>query len=74
MIVDIKWRLDYNVRSKQGGKTNAPIYFVSLTLKDRGLLRNVDMIATQEELQDLYDKVRDATKQIERVLKVTTDL
>jgi polycomb group RING finger protein 4 len=68
MIVDIDWRLDYSVRSRQGGAVNKPMFFVCLKVKDRGLLRNIDMIASQEELQDLHNKVRDAVKQVERVL------
>lgn len=67
-IVDIDWRLDYNLRSKLGGREAKPLYFVSLKVKDRGITRNVDMVANQEELQDLFNKVRDAVKQIERLL------
>lgn len=44
------------------------MYFVSLKVNDRGLLRNIDMIASLEEMQDLLSKVRDAVKQVERVL------
>lgn len=67
-IVDINWRLDYNVRSKQGGRENKALYFISLKIKDRGIIRSIDMIANQEELQDLFNRVRDAVKQVERVL------
>lgn len=56
-IVDIDWRLDYSVRSKHGGRNNIPMYFLSLKVRDRGLLRNVDMIASLEELQDLLASV-----------------
>lgn len=57
MIVDIDWRLDYHVRSKQGGRENKPMFFVSLKVKDRGIIKDVDMLASQEELQDLFNKV-----------------
>jgi hypothetical protein len=70
-IVDIDWRLDYNVRSKQGGRENKALYFVSLKVKDRGLVRSIDLVANQEELQDMFNKVRDAVKQVERVLNTT---
>jgi hypothetical protein len=66
--VDIDWRLDYNVRSKQGGRENKALYFVSIKVKDRGITRSIDLIANQEELQDMFNKVRDAVKQVERVL------
>ncbi len=70
-IVGIDWRLDYSVRSKHGGRENTPLFMVSLQVKDRGIIRYVDMIATQEELQDLLAKVKDAVKQVERVLSAT---
>lgn len=66
MIVDIDWRLDYSIRSKHGGRNNIPMYFVCLKVKDRGLIRNIEMIASLEEMQDLLASVRDAVKQVER--------
>mmetsp|Transcript_2631 Transcript_2631/g.4797 ORF Transcript_2631/g.4797 Transcript_2631/m.4797 type:complete len:183 (+) Transcript_2631:57-605(+) len=70
MIVGIDWRLDYSVRSKHGGRNNVPMYFVSLKVKDRGLVRNIDMIANLQEMQDMLSSVRDAVKQVERVLAI----
>ena len=57
MIVDIDWRLDYSIRSKHGGRNNIPMYFITLKVKDRGLIRNIDMIASLEEIQDLLASV-----------------
>ena len=71
-LVGVDWRLDYGIRSKHGGRGNIPIFFVTLKLKDRGIIRDVDLIASQEELQDMLAKVRDAVKQTERVLNTTT--
>lgn len=51
------WRLDYSVRSKHGGRNNSPMYFVSLKVRDRGLLRTIEMVASIEELQDMLAKV-----------------
>lgn len=68
-IVGMEWRLDYKVRSKHGGRENIPLFLISLQVKDRGLIRYVDMSATQQELEDLLGKVRDAVKQVERVTK-----
>lgn len=70
MIVGIDWRLDYSVRSKHGGRNNVPMYFVSLKVKDRGLIQNIDMIANLQEMQDMLSSVRDAVKQVERVLTI----
>jgi hypothetical protein len=33
------------------------MYFVSLKVRDRGLLRNIDMLASLEEMQDLLSTV-----------------
>ena len=71
-IVGLDWRLDHAVRSKTAGRSNEPLFFVTLTVKDRGLLRNIDMMATSEQLQDMLAKVRDAVKQCDRLLKSTT--
>jgi len=68
-IVGLDWRLDYSVRSKHGGRENAPMFFVSLRVKDRGVLKDIDMIATREEVQDLLSSVRDAVKQVERLVQ-----
>jgi hypothetical protein len=46
------------------------MFFVSLQVKDRGLIHNIDMIASREELQDMLSKVKDAVKQVERVLNM----
>jgi low affinity Fe/Cu permease len=56
-IVDIDWRLDYSIRSKQSGRNNIPMYFVNLKVKEHGLVRNIEMIASLEEMQDLLASV-----------------
>lgn len=65
-IVGVDWRIDYAIRSKSIGKINAPMFFVSLKIFDRGLYRYITMTATSEELQDLLSKVKDAVKQADR--------
>jgi hypothetical protein len=67
-VVGVDWRLDYSVKSSCGGRGNVAMFFVSLTVKDRGLLREVGFIASIEELQDLLAKVKDAVKQTDRLL------
>eukprot|EP01038_Epipyxis_sp_PR26KG_P009213 gene9213-12424_t len=67
-IIGIDWRLDYSIRSKNAGRENLPMFFIALKVKDRGIIRDIDMIATLEELQDLLSKVRDAVKQADRIV------
>jgi len=66
-IVGIDWRLDYGVRSKHSGKVNNHNYLVCLRVKEGGLPRDIDFIASPEDLQDMLSKVKDAIKQTERV-------
>jgi len=66
-LVDISWRLDYSVRSKHGGRENLPMYFVTLKIKDRGATRDVEMIASLEELQDLHGRVREAVASVKQL-------
>lgn len=35
---------------------------------DRGIVRNIEMLANRESLQDLLYKVKDAVKQADRVM------
>lgn len=72
-IVDIEWRLDYHIRSKNAGRDNLPIYFLSLKVKDGDRIKDVNMVASFEEVQDLLAKLKDATKQVDRILASTTE-
>lgn len=56
-IVGLNWRLDYAIRSKNSGRDNVPMYLVALKVKDRGVLREVEMVASLEEMQDMLSKV-----------------
>jgi hypothetical protein len=56
-IVDIQWRLDYSIKSKNAGKENVPIYFVTLKVEEKGEFHNINMMASMEEMQDLLSKV-----------------
>ena len=57
MIVGVDWRLDYSIKSKNAGRENTVMYYVSLKVMDRGVVRDINMIASIEELQDLLSKV-----------------
>ena len=65
-LVDVDWRLDYVVKSSQVEKTNEPVYTLKFK-NDQGEI--VTLSCTTEQLQDLYTKLRDAQKQVERSLK-----
>mmetsp|Transcript_29064 Transcript_29064/g.48850 ORF Transcript_29064/g.48850 Transcript_29064/m.48850 type:complete len:195 (+) Transcript_29064:86-670(+) len=68
-IVGVDWRLDYSIKSKHGGRENAPMFYVCLRVKESGgLLRDISMMASMEQLQDLLSKVKDAVKQTDRLL------
>ena len=56
-LVDIKWRLDYTLQSKIYGRVNMPLYFITLKVKDNGIIRDIEMLATLEELQHMLAKV-----------------
>lgn len=59
-IVGVDWRLDHAIKSKNAGRENVPMFFVALKVRDRGVLRDINMIASLEEMQDLLSKVCDA--------------
>ena len=67
-IVGLDWRLDYSVRSKHGGRENVPMFFVTLNVQDRGVVREVDMIASQEEMKDLLSRVKEAVRAVGKVV------
>ena len=67
-VVDIDWRLDYTIRSKYAGRECVPMYFLCLRVRDRGVLRDIEMIASQEDVQDFLSGVRDAVKTVDRVV------
>mmetsp|Transcript_17341 Transcript_17341/g.25804 ORF Transcript_17341/g.25804 Transcript_17341/m.25804 type:complete len:211 (-) Transcript_17341:162-794(-) len=78
-IVGVDWRLDYVIKN-QSLTTAKPLYFVSLQtecVKTSGAQSNqikeqskptVQFTCSLEQLQDLVDTLKDATKQAERVL------
>lgn len=69
-IVGLDWRLDYSVRSKHGGRENVPMFFVNLHVVDRGVKRDVDIIASQDELKDLLARVKEAVRSVGKVVQV----
>lgn len=60
------------MHSKNIGKINSYMFLISLKIKDRNIIRYINMIANHEELQDMLSKVKDAIKQTDRVLNSNT--
>jgi hypothetical protein len=67
--------LDYDIKSRNAGKDGLPIFFVTLQVLDPAAsqIKPVSFTATLEELQDLLGKVRDAVKEVDRVLTHTSN-
>lgn len=77
-VVGIDWRLDYDIKSKDTGKDGLPVFYVTLhvvggsssvsstTISNQ--VQAISFTASLEELQDLLAKVRDAVKEVDRVL------
>ncbi len=67
----MSWRLDYQVRSGDGGREKNLIYYVSLKVAEgvggRNVERTIDFEASPEEMVDLLSKVKDAVKQVDRL-------
>lgn len=80
-VVGIDWRLDYDIKSRHAGKDGLPVFYVTLqvvpsnsassTALSTGsvpAISTISFTASLEELQDLLAKVRDAVKEVDRVL------
>lgn len=68
-VVDLAWRLDYHVRSSTTGVVNRPVYLVTLKTMERdGTPRDHEFTCSLEQMQDLAAIVRDANKQVDRIL------
>ncbi|XP_052803748.1 COMM domain-containing protein 3-like [Mya arenaria] len=68
-IVDVDWRLDYYIKNNHLERVNEAVYLVSLKTEVPGSreLKEVQFSCTQEQLQDLVGKLKDACKCLEKV-------
>lgn len=67
-LVDADWRLDYLLRSDTISKINQPQYFIKLKIKDQqGSLRDTEFTCTIEQLQDMVNKLQDASHSVDRL-------
>jgi hypothetical protein len=78
-VVGIDWRLDYDIKSKDTGKDGLPVFYVTLQIiggsasNSSNHVQCISFTASLEELQDLLAKVRDAVKEVDRVLLSSAD-
>lgn len=68
-LTGVTWRLDHVVKSRHLDGEQRPLFFVRvLTVQQDGGEGKIDMTCTVEQLQDLYARLGDAARQIERTL------
>lgn len=71
-IVDVQWRLDQRARTKQLQRVGDNRFLISIVtaggVLSEGERSTVEFVCTKEELQDLVGKLKDATKQVDRLL------
>ncbi|KAH7824072.1 putative COMM domain containing 3 [Monocercomonoides exilis] len=65
-IVDVAWRLSLVTNTSSAKKVNEPVYLIRLTVADDGLIRNIEFSCNTEEMNDLVQKLKEATSQVER--------
>ncbi|KAK3609319.1 hypothetical protein CHS0354_026239 [Potamilus streckersoni] len=67
-IVDVDWRMDYYIKNNHLEKVNQAVYLITLKTEVPGQkdFKEVQFSCTQEQLQDLVGKLRDATKSMEK--------
>eukprot|EP00500_Bicosoecida_sp_ms1_P013477 CAMPEP_0203821650 /NCGR_PEP_ID=MMETSP0115-20131106/43783_1 /ASSEMBLY_ACC=CAM_ASM_000227 /TAXON_ID=33651 /ORGANISM="Bicosoecid sp, Strain ms1" /LENGTH=211 /DNA_ID=CAMNT_0050730677 /DNA_START=61 /DNA_END=692 /DNA_ORIENTATION=- len=70
-VVDVEWRLDYQVQSSGVGKTHKPQYFIKLkTATPTGELKDVEFTATLQQLQDMLTRLKEASGAVEGMVGV----
>lgn len=70
-IVDLDWRLSFLRRSTVAGKVDEPLYVLQLHLESPdGTPSTREFTCTQQQLQDLLARVRDATDAVDTLLGV----
>lgn len=64
-VVDVKWRLDYYLKNNHVERVNRPVYLIDLKLQEDHT-NAVQFACTQEQLQDLVSKLKDAGRSLEK--------
>jgi len=67
-VVDVDWRLDYYIKNNNMDKLNETIFLIKMKTEEQGKdkLKDVQFTCTQDQLQDLVGKLKDACKSLER--------
>ncbi|XP_065839968.1 COMM domain-containing protein 3-like [Oscarella lobularis] len=64
-VIDIDWRLDYYMKSKQLERINQPTYIINIKT-DLQDAKPVQFACSMEQLQDLVAKLKDAARSLEK--------
>ena len=77
-LLDVTWRLDFLISSKELGRVAKPVYRVCFQLEEQGsgaallsgapALRSVEVACSPQELEDLAAKLRAALRAAEGLL------
>jgi len=67
-IIDVDWRLDYNIKSSQGEKVNQMSYLVNIHTQEPSdsEIKIISFNCSLEQLQDLVGKLKDAVRCVEK--------
>jgi len=66
-LVDVNWRLDYEIESNTKGPVNSLLYIIDLVLDNNGVHETLQFTATHAELEDLVSSLKDACNSVKRV-------
>ena len=66
-IVNLDWRLDYNIKNNYLHKIDELRYTISLIMADG---QQIEFTCSREELQDFSGKLKEAVKAVERATQV----
>ncbi|XP_032956563.1 COMM domain-containing protein 3 isoform X3 [Rhinolophus ferrumequinum] len=77
-IIDVSWRLEYQIKTSQLHKMYRPAYLVTLNIEVFIYVQNTDsqshpeisFSCNMEQLQDLVGKLKDASKSLERATQL----
>jgi len=68
-LVDVSWRLDFLVSSKELGRISRPVYRVRFELEDAAGQRSSAVVAcSPQELEDLQARLRTAVQAAEALV------
>ncbi|XP_058800268.1 COMM domain-containing protein 3-like [Phymastichus coffea] len=66
-IVDVEWQLDYCIKSNVHNPAGIINYHLSLSTMKNGTIEHIKFTCTQQQLQELVYKLKDATRHVEKL-------